>query len=622
MPGHYRFTADQPGSVLALCTELAAVGRTADGLARDVGRLLPTLRSAWSRGGAGDAASTDAAKVHAAVATIDPSLTRASGAFDTYAQRLRAASAQIDDLNDAYDALSSALAAVREYAEPDTPRMAIAYDRAYSQYRSVAARVGFTSLRDIDAAYTMVIRRLCNDADHCSTALRAIVAPYLVASDARPGDTLFGASVLGASLALLPPAGLTAALARLGYSSMPTDPAAVARLWAGLSAAERAALLRQDPARFGSLGGIPAGDRDTANRELLGRDLAAWRAYCIGHGVIPPPTDYRSLTLDQKISLGIYTVDEGAGLVFNPTVDKDLEVYADALSVAATLDLHRDDSYLLAYDATAYGHEGRAAISFGNPDLADNVAICVPGLESRVSKMDQIGADASNLYSSAGALDPNARTAVIAWQGYDAPEWLTVPFQIKAEAGAQLLTGDVAALRATSVTDSGARLTVVAHSYGSTTAGLALQDKGLAPLVDQVILLGSPGVGGGAVTYADLHLRENQVYVGSASGDLVATEFDTLGTNPAEEGFGGTRFHAEHPDRAWRSADDHSRYYSTDPGAESLGNIATIVVGDGGSLQGSGQVAAPKHVVHLPGLVRGNTLILNDPETSRPVPTA
>ncbi|MFZ2514362.1 MAG: hypothetical protein WAW82_01715, partial [Candidatus Lutibacillus vidarii] len=69
-------------------------------------------------------------------------------------------------------------------------------------------------------------------------------------------------------------------------------------------------------------------------------------------------------------------------------------------------------------------------------------------------------------------------------------------------------------------------------------------------------------------------------------------------------------------------ADDHSRYYSTDPGAESLGNIATIVVGDGGSLQGSGQVAAPKHVVHLPGLVRGNTLILNDPETSRPVPTA
>ena len=222
------------------------------------------------------------------------------------------------------------------------------------------------------------------------------------------------------------------------------------------------------------------------------------------------------------------------------------------------------------------------------------------------------------LYSSAGALDPNARTAVIAWQGYDAPEWLTVPFQTKAEAGAQLLTGDVAALRATSVTDSGARLTVVAHSYGSTTAGLALQDKGLAPLVDQVILLGSPGVGGGAVTYADLHLRENQVYVGSASGDLVATEFDTLGTNPAEEGFGGTRFHAEHPDRAWRSADDHSRYYSTDPGAESLGNIATIVVGDGGSLQGSGQVAAPKHVVHLPGLVRGNTLILNDPETSRP----
>ena len=620
MSGHYRLTADQPTTVLALCAELAAVGRTAAGLAGDVERQLPRLRSAWSRGAASDAASADSAKVHAAVATIEPAMAAAGGVLDTYAQRVRAASAHIDDLNDAYDALASALAAVRTYADFDTPRMELAYDRAYSQYRGVAARVGFTSLRDVDAAYTMVVRRLCDDADHCSTALRAIVAPYLVASDARPGDALFGASVLGASLALLPPVGLTAALARLGYSSMPTDPAAVARLWDGLSAAERAALLREEPALLGNLGGIPARDRDAANRELLARDLAVWRAYCIAHGVTPPPTDFRSLTFEQLLALGVYVPDGSDGTRFNPTVDKELEVYADALSVAATLDLHGGDSYLLAYDPTAYGHEGRAAISFGNPDLADNVALLVPGLESRVSKMDQIGADASNLYTRAGVLDPSARTAVIAWQGYDAPEWLTVPFQGKAEAGAQLLTDDVTALRATSMNDSGTRLTVVAHSYGSTTAGLALQGQGLAPLVDQVVLLGSPGVGGGAVTYADLHLGESQVYVGSASGDLVATEFDTLGTNPAEEGFGGTRFHAEHPDRAWRSAADHSRYYSTDPGAESLGNIATIVVGDGSSLAASGQVAGPKQILTLPSVLPGNTLILDDPEADRPVP--
>ena len=183
-----------------------------------------------------------------------------------------------------------------------------------------------------------------------------------------------------------------------------------------------------------------------------------------------------------------------------------------------------------------------------------------------------------------------------------------MPFQTKADAGAQLLTGDVAALRATSVTDSGARLTVVAHSYGSTTAGLALQDKGPGPLVDQVILLGSPGVGGGAVTYADLHLRENQVYAMSAAPAATSSRPSSTRWGPTRprRGFGGTRFHAEHPDRAWRSADDHSRYYSTDPGAESLGNIATIVVGDGGSLQGSEQVAAPKHVVHLPSLLPGN----------------
>lgn len=174
-----------------------------------------------------------------------------------------------------------------------------------------------------------------------------------------------------------------------------------------------------------------------------------------------------------------------------------------------------------------------------------------------MSKMDQIGADASNLYSSAGALDPNARTAVIAWQGYDAPEWLTVPFQTKAEAGACLLTGDVAALRATSVTDSGARLTVVAHSYGSTTAGLALQDKGLAPSSTRSSSSAHPawGVAGPSPMRTSTCVRTRCMSAAPAATSSRPSSTRWGPTRPRS--FGGTRFHAEHPDRAWRSADDY-----------------------------------------------------------------
>ena len=137
--------------------------------------------------------------------------------------------------------------------------------------------------------------------------------------------------------------------------------------------------------------------------------------------------------------------------------------------------------------------------------------MCVPGLESRVSKMDLVGYDALALFQEASRADHRHTTATIAWQGYDAPEFDTVASQDKADAGGQLLAKDLAALNVTHVgVDS--RLTLVAHSYGSTTAGLSLQRYGAADAVDQVVFIGSPGVGGSAHTVADLHLRPCLLY--------------------------------------------------------------------------------------------------------------
>ena len=165
------------------------------------------------------------------------------------------------------------------------------------------------------------------------------------------------------------------------------------------------------------------------------------------------------------------------------------------------------------------------------------------------------------------------------------------------EAGARLLAADVNAVR---VTHAGAvgTLTVIGHSYGSTTTGLALQRDHMQ--VDQVALIGSPGVGGDAQTVAGLHLLPSQVCVGAASRDIVTMAHalsddilgtDTLGANPALDAFGATAFKAESVNRGFDLAlSDHSRYYDAAGQSESLYALADIATGHGDRLGADGIV--------------------------------
>ena len=149
---------------------------------------------------------------------------------------------------------------------------------------------------------------------------------------------------------------------------------------------------------------------------------------------------------------------------------------------------------------------------------------------------------------------------------------------------------------------------------------------------NDVILLGSPGTDL-AHSAADLraHLAGGQVYVGSASSDLVTKFGDTaipapwlgdgatigLGADPASAAFGAQRFQAEVPGiSSWPMVpgplgtlatlvEDHSLYY--DPGSESLRSITLITTGQGVSLDVSGLAALP----------RGPGKVL-DPELIRP----
>ena len=159
-------------------------------------------------------------------------------------------------------------------------------------------------------------------------------------------------------------------------------------------------------------------------------------------------------------------------------------------------------------------------------------------------------------------------------------------------------------------------LTVVGHSYGSTTTGLALQREHLD--VDQGALIGSPGVGGGARTVADLHLDASRVFVGSASKDLITTLPDGLGEDPSEEVFGATRFNAVSVQRGYdRQISDHSRYYDVGSQSESLYSLADIVTGHGGRLGQDGMLAQPRHIATGGAFTGLAPEPMVDPESSR-----
>ena len=329
------------------------------------------------------------------------------------------------------------------------------------------------------------------------------------------------------------------------------------RWWESLSPAERDRQITADPERIGNLDGVPAADRDRANRAVLAADISGAR---------------------------------GAARRTN------------ALAVADGLTANRTrtgaDTLLLAYQPVRFGGQGRAVVAIGDPDTAGHTAVVVPGTGSSVaSGWLSHSTDAANLFTEmVAAAGPAAGASVVAWMGYDAPDSLADPrvgAAGLARRGGELLAADVAALSATA--GRPAHLTVVGHSYGATTVADAAARYGMA--ADDVVLLGAPGTDL-ARRAEDFGLRGGgRVYVGSASGDPVTwaaglggrLPITGLGADPAADGFGSTRFKAESPQFGWRTAEDHTRYF--DVGSESLYSMGDIAAGHGSALQQHGMTA-------------------------------
>jgi pimeloyl-ACP methyl ester carboxylesterase len=413
----------------------------------------------------------------------------------------------------------------------------------------------------------------------------------------------------------------------------------VNKWWTSLTPEQKQAELRDHPEIVGNLNGVPVAARSDANLRVMRHDLetvdeAARRAGVSPDDIVKDPTKYGLTATDVTRFQNATEVQTGLQHDAGPR--------------------GTNPTFLMAYDPTAFGGKGRAAIAIGNPDTAKNTSVIVPGTSSSVKGgwLHDNHDDALHLYSESQVADPNASTAVIAWMGYDAPNdfqdpGIATPWL--ARTGAASLAADVNGL---SVTHLGAdHITVLGHSYGSTTVADAAV---MGMQANDVVLLGCPGTDM-AQSAADFNLAPGaHVYVGDASTDPVGwlgegqTEANWLnqklhyplgpllglGADPAAEGFGATRFHAEVPGADGINPHDHSHYYAS--GSESLRAMTDIASGHSERLATDGLIAESRHQptvstpdhIDIPGIGRVDiphtdipifgTPAIIDPEADRP----
>jgi pimeloyl-ACP methyl ester carboxylesterase len=236
---------------------------------------------------------------------------------------------------------------------------------------------------------------------------------------------------------------------------------------------------------------------------------------------------------------------------------------------------------LLSVDADG---SGKAVIVLGNLQKADYVTYMIPGMFYTVD--GQLGAwtnDAADLYSQQVAwlkrlsqtepADAHKTVAVVAWMGYQTPNLTNIGSLDLANQGRDELARDIESMQL----QRGAHqpyTTIIAHSYGSTAALMALTQYDFK--VDALALVGSPG--SAAQSSKDLHVRGNNVWVGAAAWDPVPNSA-WFGSDPAAPSYGAHTMGVGGGTDVVTGASlgqsiGHNEYF--DPGTESMRNMALI----------------------------------------------
>ena len=250
------------------------------------------------------------------------------------------------------------------------------------------------------------------------------------------------------------------------------------------------------------------------------------------------------------------------------------------------------------------GRRVKAAVAQGEVDHAKHIGTLVPGIGTTVEGgLDTYFRETGNLRHAAAAQGnmPLKDVATVAWLGYDAPGEANVSnagdiaSPKLAQEGSDRLAGFLTGMHASRQFGAGdAHMTLVGHSYGSTTSGMAAT-KVKPGVIDDLALCGSPGMG--TDDAHNYHVDQNHLWVsGVPQGDSVQGmgasgigPVGHLGKNPmdADSGFthlsddatGSSKYNPNAPVSLpinW-NFDNHSVYL--DEGTETLQDFARVVAG-------------------------------------------
>ncbi len=319
--------------------------------------------------------------------------------------------------------------------------------------------------------------------------------------------------------------------------------------WTALDAGAQADLAASAPGLVGNLEGVPFTTRDAANRAFLTETIAQLSA---------PEGGSRSQALDASTQLRM------------------LQKVTEAL-VAPDGAPARS---LLSLDPSG---AGTASIVIGDLASADFVSILVPGMFYTVDgQMAAWTSAAQGLYDEQVAwvdeLGLGGTVATVAWIGYETPSLVNFTSLDLAYKGSDALAGAVSGLHELRG-DNQPYLALVAHSYGSTAAMMALTDYGID--IDSIGIIGSPGSSAQLAT--DLGVPGDNVYVGEADWDQVK-DSAFFGSDPGSASFGAHHFRVAGGTDPLTGAQllgstGHDEYLMV--GSESLRNLALIALGQG-----------------------------------------
>ena len=345
-------------------------------------------------------------------------------------------------------------------------------------------------------------------------------------------------------------------------TSAPTD---VAGWWGSLSADQQDALMHAAPAVIGNLGGVAYIARSEANRIWLHDQIAEARA-------------------DVKVWQGSRYQVAAAQTRLDA-----LENIESSLTSPAG----KAPRFLISLTAD---NPPLAAVSIGDMDKAENVTYAVPGLGTTTDGMSDWARSAQNIASAQDRVDPAHSHAVVAWIGYVTPaaSQLDDGFSVMGTGLAQVGAAKLdTALAGFNAVRADAQVNVVAHSYGTTTAAIALIDPGTH--VDTFVSLASAGLPPEIDQASDINA--DQVYAGQAQNVLA---IDSAGgdqwawtgrlstdhpVDPISADFGAQAFSVA-GGAGLQPVTDHGVHTAEgtgylDPMTESVGNVALATTGQG-----------------------------------------